>query len=98
MGSNDVSNIAQVLVPIADKWLELGCALGFRVDELERFKAANLSTPTVNLMLEVLRSGHASCHGDTPKFVNALVSALRSPTVGAQHLAIILAQGNIRVY
>ena len=90
--SNDVVfSVAQVLIHIADRWYMLGRELGFNVEGLDKLKADNPNKPTFDLMLTVLRSKHDSLHGDTPKFVNALISALQSPIVGAQHFASIVA-------
>lgn len=82
-------------MPIADKWYMLGHALGFSANNLDSLKAGSPNAP--NAMFEVLRATHRNS-GDTQKCISALMCALRSPGVDAQHLASILPEKGIMYF
>ena len=87
----DATNITKLLMPIADRWYALGSALGFSTDDLDRMKGVT-STPGVHM---VVREGLIRT-GDPAKFVNALIAALQSHTVGAEQLASMVAKGTLK--
>ena len=74
----------------------LGCALGFSTNQLDGLNAHSPDAPLADKMLEVLRVAHAH-YGNTPTFVNALMTALQSPIVSAPHLASELAKGTAKL-
>lgn len=92
MDASDIVKIAEVLMPIADKWYMLGHALGFSVNDLDSLKAGSPNAP--DAMFKVLRATHRN-FGDTQKCISALMSALRSPGLDAQNLASILSEKGI---
>lgn len=89
----DATNITKLLMPIADRWYALGSALGFSTDDLDRMKGVT-STPGAH-MLVIIREGLIRT-GDPAIFVNVLIAALQSPTVGAEQLASMVAKGTIK--
>ena len=87
---NDVAAITQLLMPIADRWYTLGLELGFSKAEMDKINSASATLHGAQIEI-IVKDGVRRC-GDLAKFVNNLTTALQSPKIGANEVAVALAK------
>ena len=90
MKSLDVTAITQILMPIADRWYTLGLELGFSSADMDKINSASASLRCAQI--EVIVKEGVNRYGDLAKFVNNLTTALQSPKIGANEVAMALAK------
>jgi hypothetical protein len=86
--SIDVTAITQILMPVADRWYTLGLELGFTAAEMDKINSAS-STLRGAQIEAIVNEGVKRC-GDLAKFVNILTTALQSPRIHANEVAMAL--------
>ena len=92
---SDVTAITQILMPIADKWYILGLELGFSNADMDMIKSASATLHCAQIEV-IVKEGVNRC-GDLAKFLNILTTALQSPKIGANEVAMALAKSMLLI-